>query len=75
MADKKISKKTYVWAHVATIMFHVLVGALLITLYFKDSLGSVSRKTMVLILGSVLVVLSLMGLIPVLRDYDEIVIN
>ena len=72
---KEISKDMYVWAHVGTIMFHVLIGALLIAMYFKETLGAVSRKTMVLILGSILVVVSLLGLIPILTDYGKITIE
>ena len=73
--DKEITKRTYVWAHVGTIMFHVLIGALLIALYFKDSLGAASRKTMVLILGVILVVISLLALIPILQNYNKIIIS
>ena len=72
---KEISKDTYVWAHVGVIIFHVIIGALLITMYFKEKLVDVSRKTMVLILGSILIVVSLLGLIPILKDYGKITIE
>lgn len=72
---KKITKKTYVWAHVGTIMFHTLIGILLVVLYYKDHIGKVSRQTMVLILGVILVVVSLMGLVPILKDYNKIEIS
>ena len=75
MSEKEISKKSYVWGHIGTIIFHVLIASLLITLYFRDSIGSASRKTMVLILGSVLLLVSLLALAPILKDYDKIVIE
>lgn len=75
MADKEISKQSYVWGHIGTIFFHVVVASLLITLYFRESIGSASRKTMVLILGSVLLLVSLLALAPILKDYDKIVIE
>ena len=72
---KEISKKSYVWGHIGTIIFHVLIAALLITLYFRDTIGRVNRKTMVLILGSILLIVSLLALAPILKDYDRIVIE
>ena len=72
---KKINKKTYVWAHVGTIMFHTLIGILLVVLYYKDHIGKVSRQSMVLILGLILIIVSLMGLAPVLKDYKKIEIS
>ena len=75
MAQKEVSKSAYVWGHVGSIVFHVLIASLLIALYFRDHLGSASRKTMVLILGSLLLLMSLLALIPVLMDYDKIIIE
>lgn len=72
---KKISKKTYVWAHIGTILFHTLIGILLVVLYYKDHLGKVTRQTMVLILGVILIIVSLMGLVPILKDYNKIEIS
>ena len=75
MAEKEISKKSYVWGHIGTILFHVLIASFLIALYFRDHIGSASRKTMVLILGSVLLIVSLLALAPILKDYDKIIIE
>ena len=72
---KKIAKKTYVWAHIGTILFHTLIGILLVVLYYKDHLGKVTRQTMVLILGVILITVSLMGLVPILKDYNKIEIS
>ena len=72
---KEISKKSHVWGHIGAITFDVLIGVLLIVLYFKEKIGRISRKMMVLILGIILVFFSLMSLVPILMDYDKIIIE
>ena len=75
MAVKEISKKTYYWAHVGTILFHALIGVLLIVLYFREKLGSADRKTMVLILGSILLIVSCFSFMPISKNWPKIVIS
>lgn len=72
---KKITKKTYIWSHVAVILFHVLIGILLVLTYYRDKIGSFNSKTLVLVLGLILIFMSLGGLVPILKDYDQIVIE
>ena len=72
---KEISKKSYVWSHVAVIIFHTLVGLALIMNYYRTTLLGFRSKSFLLYLGWFLVILSLLSLVPILKDYDKLVIE
>ena len=75
MDVKKVKKSTYVWAHVGVIIFHVLIGALLVaSRYYKKLLG-LQSKNIVPVLGLILIVVSLLGLFPILKNHDKIEIE
>ncbi len=76
MAETKdIDKKSYIWSHVAVIIFHTLVGAAMITNYYKSRILGVDSSTFLFYLGWFLVILSLLSLVPILKDYEKIVIE
>lgn len=77
MSEKNIDKDAYVWGHVATIIFHVILGLVIITYALKLN-GSKELnhiRLVLLIAGGLLVVVSLLGLWPILKDYNKIIIE
>ena len=72
---KDIDKKTYIWSHLAVIIFHTFVGAVMITNYYRSRIFGVESSTFLFYLGWFLVILSLLSLVPILKDYDKIVIE
>tara|TARA_Y100001972_G_C7616389_1_gene309109 strand:- start:254 stop:487 length:234 start_codon:yes stop_codon:yes gene_type:complete len=73
--EKKISKSTYVWSHIAIILFHTILGLLLISTYFYPKIANVDSKIIVLIVGILLTILSLGSLAPILMDNKKIIIE
>ena len=73
--EKKVSKDSYVWGHVGVIIYHSLTAILLImTQYMKKTFGFSSRNV-VIIVSLVLLIVTLLSLWPILKDYDRIVIE
>jgi hypothetical protein len=75
MAVKEVKKSTYVWTHVGVIIFHVLIGALLVASRYSSHLLGLQSKNLVPVLGLILIVVSLLGLFPILKNHDKMVIE
>ena len=71
--DKKVSKESFVAGHVGVIAFHVIIGALLLYSQSTDTILGASSTTFVRILAIILIVISLLGLIPVLMKNTYII--
>lgn len=65
---KEVDRSAYVWGHVSVIIFHVILGVLLITSRYSDNIFRFKSKDVVFVIGILLVVISLLGLWPVLMD-------
>ena len=73
--EKEISKKSYVWGHVGVIIYHSLTAIVLImSQYMRKTFGYNSRNV-VIILSIILLIVSLLSLWPILKDYNKIVIE
>ena len=75
MATKNVSKSTYVWAHVGTIIFHLLLA---IGVWYSARYGNtfgIQQKTFLYALAGVLFIVSALSLVPILKDYDQILIE
>tara|TARA_Y100000114_G_C11596136_1_gene248109 strand:- start:61 stop:300 length:240 start_codon:yes stop_codon:yes gene_type:complete len=72
---KRISKSTYIWSHIAVILFHTILGVLLVLTYFYDKLGKVESKVIIFAIGILLIIVSLGSLAPILMDYKRIEID
>ena len=72
---KRISRATYVWSHIAVILFHIILGSILIITYFYDSIGKLKSKVIVFTVGIVLVFMSFGSLVPILMDNKKIEID
>lgn len=72
---KTISRSTYVWSHIAVILFHTILGILLIITYFYDTIGKLNSKVLVFAIGIILVLMSLGSLAPILMDNKKIEID
>ena len=57
------------------IIFHTILGILLILTYFYDSLGKLKSKVLVFAIGIILVLMSLGSLAPILMDNKKIEID
>jgi len=65
--DKVISKNAYFWGHIATIIFHIAIASVLISIYFMESWSKDKIEIICVSLGSVLLVVSLLALVPIFR--------
>lgn len=73
--EKKVSKDSYVWGHVGVIIYHSLTAiVLLMTQYMKTTFGFKSRNV-VIVLAVVLLIVALLSIWPISKDYDRIVIE
>ena len=72
---KELKKSTYVWSHIGVIIFHVIIGALLVATYYRNMIFGIKSNVLVLVLGILLLVMSLGSLVPILQDYDKIIIE
>jgi len=67
----EISKEVYVWAHFAVILVHLGIASTFIYLYFSK-LSARTIRLVCLILGFVLAIISLLAIIPIFVDYEDI---
>jgi hypothetical protein len=73
---KTVSSSAYFWGHLATIVFHVIIASLLISIYFKgNNWGMEKVRTISVSAGSVLLAVSLLSLVPILRYRKNIQIT
>ena len=75
MSTKEVDKSAYIWSHVAVIIFHSLVGLLLISSYYNTTIKGIQTTKILLYVGWFLLILSLLSLVPILKDYDKLVIE
>jgi len=73
MAGEKIIKnKTYFWAHIGVIAYHLLTAFILIISQFF--FGSTWAKWTVVILASILFLLSGLSLLPIINEHNKKII-
>jgi uncharacterized membrane protein len=75
MKEKIISKKSYIWGHVATILFHIIIACVLISVYFMKSWSRKKVDIICVSLGSILLTVSLLSFIPILTNWEKIMIE
>jgi hypothetical protein len=75
MEDKVISKSTYIWSHVAVIVFHISIGILLILAQKKVLFEEKSAEIAVYTIGGLLIVISLLAIVPIAKQYSTITIE
>ena len=68
--SKDISMESYQWGHFGAIMFDVILGTIIFYCNYKNrnTLG----KKVTFWAACILILFSLLGLIPVFQNYDEI---
>ena len=70
---KHIDMEKYQWGHFGTILFHLIVGGVII--YYNRSRSS-SEKRISFWAGVILFFVSLLALLPIFnKDYDKIIIG
>ena len=88
MSDKNISMASYQWGHFGAIMADVIVFSVIAFFAYRtrtliiNSSGNILRKTTLLFnlnvifwLSIIVAFITLLGLIPVFKDYDRIIIS
>ena len=75
MSTKEVDKSTYIWSHIAVIVFHSLIGILLISSYYANSIFGLQTTKLLLYVGWFLLIVSLLSLVPILKSYDKIIIE
>ena len=66
-----ITRDVYVWAHFAVILVHLGMASGLIYLYFSK-LEARTIRLVCLIIGSVLAIVSILAMIPIFVDYEDV---
>lgn len=65
--SKDVSSSAFVWSHVGVILFHILIGILVLySLSAKKKVLGLKPETMIRTLMWVLITVSLLGLVPIL---------
>ena len=68
---KDVSKATFVWSHVAVILFHVLLGILILySMNAKKKVLGFKPDVMIRMVAWLLIVVSLLGLVPILVNTE-----
>ena len=76
MSSKHISTKSYLWGHVAVITFESIFYVLILYYAYKIYRAIKSNfAKYIMILTGILLVVTLLSLVPILKKYDEIIIN
>ena len=75
MSTKEVDKSTYIWSHIAVIVFHSLIGIILISSYYNTTIKGIQTTKILLYVGWFLLILSLLSLVPILKNHDKIVIE
>ena len=70
-SNLEISREVYVWAHFAVILVHLGIASTFIYVYFSK-LTPRTIRVICLILGCVLAIISLLAIIPIFVDYEDI---
>lgn len=71
MSTQNISQSSFVWAHFGTILFHVILGSLLMWWTTKSQINYAKLKKYVFWTGFVLALVSILGLIPIFSHYND----
>ena len=74
MGEKTISRSAYVWGHIAVILFHIAISCVMISFYFRDRWNQRDLEITAVTLGSIMLVMSLLSLVPILKVTQKIVI-
>lgn len=69
--DKVISRDAFAWGHFGTILFHVAIAILLIVSYFVKNWDRDTLRIINVSVGSVLLAVSILALVPIFRWYDS----
>ena len=77
MTEKNINKNSYIWSHIAVIIFHILYGSIIAYIGFKYIVSKDLKtiRQILIIMGLFLVLISSLSLVPILQKYDKIVIS
>lgn len=70
-SNLEITRDVYVWCHFAIILVHLGFAGLLIYIYFSKWEAKTIR-VLCLILGCVLAIISILAIIPIFVDYDDL---
>ena len=73
--EKKVSKHSYVWGHVGVIIYHSLTALLLIATQYMEKTFGYNSRNVVIVVSVILLIVTLLSLTPILKDYDRIVIE
>ena len=76
MTDQKdISKKSYVWGHIGVIIYHSLTAIILLASQYMRTVFGYSSRNVVIVVAIILLIVALLSIWPVVKDYDKIVIE
>lgn len=70
---KEVSRTTFVGAHVGVIGFHVLIGVLVLWALSRKQVGNMDSLQLIRILMYALIIVSLLGLWPIVNKTDYVI--
>jgi len=74
MKTKTVSRSSYVWGHIAVILFHIAVSSVMISFYFRNRWNQRDLEITAVTLGSIMLIMSLLAFVPILQVTEKIVI-
>lgn len=71
--DTIITRDAYAWGHFAVILFHFVIGLILVLIYFNEKMGwSIETVRIICItFGVIMMVMSILALVPIFKWYDD----
>ena len=72
---KNVSKKSYVWGHVGVIIYHALTAIVLIVSQYVKKIIGISSRSVVIFVAALLLILTLLSIWPISKNYDKIIIE
>lgn len=70
METKQVSRSAFVGSHVGVIVFHVLLGLIVLFACSKEKLFGFSSNNVIKTSAYLLIIVSLLGLVPVVMNYN-----
>ena len=73
--EKKISKDSYVYGHVGVIIYHALTAIIIIMAQYMKKIVGFNSRNVVIVLAVTLLIVTLLSIWPISKDYDRIIIE
>jgi hypothetical protein len=73
MAVKELSSTWFIVAHVAVIVFHIVLGAIVLAALGQKTLFHANSTTVIRVCMMLLILMSTLGLVPILMNREYLI--